>query len=91
MSSGEETGRFVGVGRAYLGIVGLSLQVNACGAWLSATEESVWCGEDAVCRGDAGCVGCANLSWRRSVVQPTAIDEQKSRPGTQVTDTRMWS
>ena len=48
-------------------------------------------GKTLYAEGDAGCVGCANLSWRRSVVQPTAIDEQKSKHGTQITDARMLS
>lgn len=48
-------------------------------------------GKTLYAEGDAGCVGCANLSWRRSVVQPTAIDEQMSKPGTQITDARMLS
>lgn len=88
MSSGEETERFVGVGRASLGIVGLSLQVNA---WLSAAEESVWCGEDAVRRGGCGMRWLCESILAESLVQPTAIDEQKSKPGTQITDAPMSS
>jgi hypothetical protein len=34
-------------------------------------------GKTLYAEGDAGCVGCANLSWRRSVVQPTAIVEAR--------------